>query len=116
MVLAVTTVWPDPPHPVAPPIKAIESATRSSPPSRRRRGEINRNREAIVTPEPAAYHVAAEPDVRPCRASIVPGPEFPGALGICRLAIMPERVTVVVGEDVDDVIVTEAGLKLMPGV
>jgi hypothetical protein len=29
---------------------------------------------------------------------------------------MPERVTVVVGEDVDDVIVTEAGLKLMPGV
>jgi hypothetical protein len=49
-----------------------------------------------------------------CPASIVPDWVLPGALGNCRFAVIPESVSVVVAA-AGELIVTDAGLKLRPG-
>src|ERR1035441_4685866 len=66
------------PHPVAPPMSATANATSSSPPRRRLRGNVSSSRDAMVTPEPAAYHGVA-PGVRCAGVR-----DLPGAPGDCR--------------------------------
>ncbi len=104
------------PHPVAPPTSATASATSSSPPRRRRRGSTSNNRDAIVTPEPAAYHLWLAAGVLAgfCCASIAPESTFPGAAGVRRSAVIPERVSDVLTAVVE-VTVAVVGVKVSVG-
>ena len=104
------------PHPVTPAVNATDKATRSRPPRRRRRGSTSRSRPARVMPEPAVVQGWLENGLRPgfCCANSVPELELPGTLGRCRLAVMPERVRVVVTGAVE-LMVADTGLKLRVG-
>ena len=90
------------PHPVTPAVNATDKATRSRP--------------ARVRPEPALVQGWLENGLRPgfCCANMVPELELPGTLGRCRLAVMPERVRVVVTGAVE-LMVADTGLKLRVG-
>src|SRR6185437_15789545 len=106
VVLPVPTdACPPPPQPVTPAITPRASTTISSPPSLRRCGANSRNNPATATPEPAAYHS------RPA------GADLPGSAGSCMLAVMPDRLTVVVCElDEPPLNVSVAGLNATAGV
>src|SRR6185437_6645992 len=87
VVLPVPTdACPPPPQPVTPAITPRASTTISRPPSLRLCGMNSRKIPATATPEPAAYHS------RPA------GLDLPGNAGSRRLAVMPDRLTVVVCE------------------
>jgi len=73
--------------------------------NRRLCGAHNRNSPAIATPEPAAYH------------SRPPGLDLPGKAGACRLAVIPDKASVVVCElDELPLNVSAAGLNATVGV
>jgi len=98
-------------QPVAPPAIPIASSSISKPPNRLRPGTISSTSEAIVIPDPAAYH-GAFPE--PCFAIIIPGLACPGIPGICRFAVMPDNVIEVVTA-LADVMFTDVGLNVTVG-
>src|ERR1035437_2977741 len=113
-VVAGGPAWLLAPHPDAPPISAIDNASTSKPPNRRLRGNMSRSSDAMVTPEPAAYH-GVLPSL--CCASIVPESTCPGKFGKRRFAVMPDKVSVVVCATVllAGLKMIVAGLKLKVG-
>src|ERR1017187_4733701 len=113
-VVAGGPAWLLPPQPDASLTSAIDNASTTKPPSRFLRGSTKRRSEAMVAPEPAAYHGVLW---MPRCASIVPESTCPGMVGIRRFAVMPESVSVVVCDTVlfAEVKVMVAGLKLKLG-